>query len=102
MSGGQRCLGMNVRGDILRGGTTMPTTPGYFQEIMDKLSKVLQGVAVYMDDILVSGTTAAEHLQNLHALLRRLEERVSVAIWRSVPSLNLPLSTWDTPSHRKE
>ena len=50
------------------------TTPGYFQEIMDKLSKVLQGVAVYMDDILVSGTTAAEHLQNLHALLRRLEE----------------------------
>ena len=31
VSGGQRCLGMNVRGDILRGGggTTMPTTTVY-------------------------------------------------------------------------
>ena len=42
---------------------------------MDKLTKDLQGVAVYMDDILVSGAMAAEHLQNLHALLRRLEEK---------------------------
>ena len=40
---------------------------------MDKLTKDLQEVAVYMDDILVSGATAAEHLQNLHALLKRLE-----------------------------
>ena len=51
------------------------SAPGYFQEIMDKLTKDLQGVAVYMDDILVSGATAAEHLQNLHALLRCLEEK---------------------------
>ena len=28
MSGGQRCLGMNVRGGHFAGGTTMPTTPG--------------------------------------------------------------------------
>lgn len=51
------------------------SAPGYFQEIMDKLTKDLQGVAVYMDDILVSGATAAEHLQNLQALLKRLEEK---------------------------
>ena len=52
------------------------SAPGYFQEIMDKLTKDLQGVAVYMDDILVSGANAAEHLQNLRALLKRLEEKV--------------------------
>eukprot|EP00731_Ephydatia_muelleri_P005288 Em0002g1464a len=48
---------------------------GYFQEIMDMLTSDLKGVAVYMDDILVSGTTAAEHLQNLKSLLKRLEEK---------------------------
>ena len=48
---------------------------GYFQEIMDMLTSDLKGVAVYMDDILVSGTTAAEHLQNLKSLLKHLEEK---------------------------
>eukprot|EP00731_Ephydatia_muelleri_P007450 Em0003g1698a len=47
------------------------SAPDYFQEIMDQLTSDLQGVAVYMDDILVSGTTAAEHIQNLRALLKR-------------------------------
>ena len=42
---------------------------------MDKLTSDLQGVAVYMDDILVSGATASEHLQNLRSLLKRLEEK---------------------------
>ena len=50
------------------------SAPGYFQEIMDMLTSDLKGVAVYMDDILVSGNTAAEHLQNLKSLLKRLEE----------------------------
>ena len=31
---------------------------GYFQEIMDKHTSDLPGVAVYLDDILVSGSTA--------------------------------------------
>ena len=30
---------------------------GYFQEIMDQLTSNLPGIAVYLDDILVSGTT---------------------------------------------
>ena len=53
------------------------SAPGYFQEIkiMHMLTSDLKGVAVYMDDILVSGTTAAEHLQNLKLLLKRLEEK---------------------------
>lgn len=37
---------------------------------MDKLTTNLQRVAVYMDDILVIGATAAENLQNLHAILK--------------------------------
>ena len=51
------------------------SAPGYFQELMDKLTCDLQGVAVYMDDILVSGATDSEHLQNLRALLKRLVEK---------------------------
>ena len=53
------------------------SAPGYFQEIkiMHMLTSDLKGVAVYMDDILVSGTMAVEHLQNLKSLLKRLEEK---------------------------
>ena len=58
---------------------------------MDQLTSDLQGVAVYMDDILVSGTTASEHIQNLRALLKRLG---FAAAWRSVYSHNLLLSTY--------
>ena len=48
---------------------------GYFQEIMDQLTSDLNGVAAFIDDILVSGMTASEHLRNLRALLQRLQER---------------------------
>ena len=51
------------------------SAPGYFQEIMDQLTCDLRGVAVYLDDILVSGTDATEHLQNLRTLLQRLQEK---------------------------
>lgn len=51
------------------------SAPDYFQEIMDKMTSDLQGVAMYMDDILVSGATASEHLQNLRSLLKCLEEK---------------------------
>lgn len=48
------------------------SAPGYFQEIMDQLTNDLPGVAVYFDDILVSGTSAQDHLSNLRGLLQRL------------------------------
>ena len=51
------------------------SAPGYFQEIMDQLTSDLRGVAVYLDDILVSGANAEEHLQNLRALLQRLQDK---------------------------
>ena len=51
------------------------SAPGYFQEIMDQLTRDLPGVAVYLDDILVSGNTAQEHVNNLRRLLQRLNEK---------------------------
>ena len=51
------------------------SAPGYFQEIMEKITRDLKGVAVFLDDILVSGKNAADHLQNLRALLQRLQDK---------------------------
>ena len=41
------------------------SAPGYFQEIMAQLTSDLKGVAVYLDEILVSGKNAEDHLENL-------------------------------------
>lgn len=51
------------------------SAPGYSQEIMDQLTCDRHGVAVYLDDILVSGANAEEHLHNLRALLQRLQDK---------------------------
>ena len=51
------------------------SAPGYFQEIMDQLTRDLPGVAVYLDDILVGGSSPQEHLSNLRRLLQRLYEK---------------------------
>ena len=50
------------------------SAPGYFQEIMDSLTSDLPGVAVFQDDVLVSGEDAQGHLNNLKGLLARLHE----------------------------
>ncbi len=50
------------------------SAPGYFQNIMEQITGDLQGVAVYLDDILVSGDSAADHVNNLRRLLARLQE----------------------------
>ena len=42
---------------------------------MDQLTSDLPGVAVYLDDIFVSGATAQEHLNNLKRLLQRLSDK---------------------------
>ena len=48
---------------------------GYFQDIVNQLTSELTGVAVYLDDILISGTTAEDHLNNLRQLLKRLNDK---------------------------
>ncbi|CAM1319032.1 Uncharacterised protein r2_g2717 [Pycnogonum litorale] len=42
---------------------------------MDQLTCDLKGVAVYLDDILISGADAADHLQNLQAFFQRLQDK---------------------------
>ena len=51
------------------------SAPGYFQEIMEQLTCDLPGVAVYLDDIFVSGKNAEDHLHNLQGLLKRLNDK---------------------------
>ena len=51
------------------------SAPGYFQKIMDDLTSDLPGVAVYLDDILVSGKDAKDHYHNLQRLLDRSHDK---------------------------
>ena len=50
------------------------SAPGYFQ-IMENLTSDLPGVAVFQDDMLVSGQDANDHLGNLKRLLTRLNDK---------------------------
>ena len=47
---------------------------GIFQRTIENILKGLKGVCVYLDDILVTGKTTTEHVENLHAVLLRLQE----------------------------
>ena len=58
--------------------TRMPfgiaSAPAIFQRTMDNLLQGLKHVTVYMDDILITGSTEEEHLSNLDTVLDRLEK----------------------------
>ena len=49
------------------------SAPGIFQRAIDGLVKGIPHVAAYMDDILLTGETQQQHLQNLAAVLERLK-----------------------------
>jgi len=45
-----------------------------FQRLMDEILQDVPHVFVYMDDILVASRSHAEHVQDLHAVLSRLQQ----------------------------
>ena len=50
------------------------TAPALFQRIMESLLQGVTCIYIYLDDILVTGKTQAEHLKNLNEVLTRLEK----------------------------
>jgi hypothetical protein len=50
------------------------SSPSIFQRTMDNLLQNIPHVAVYLDDILVTGKTEEEHLRNLDQVLKRMKE----------------------------
>ena len=49
------------------------SAPAIFQRTMDSLLQDLPGVVVYLDDVLVTGDSEENHLENLNRVLERLE-----------------------------
>ena len=49
------------------------SAPGVFQRVMESLLNGIPHVVVYLDDILVTGPTEAEHLAALEEVLKRLQ-----------------------------
>ena len=50
------------------------SAPSIFQRTMENLLQGIPKVCVYLDDILITGATEAEHLNNLNDVLSRLEQ----------------------------
>ena len=50
------------------------SAPAIFQQTMDQILSKLPRVVCFIDDILVTGCTEAEHLSNLEAVLQKLQE----------------------------
>lgn len=49
------------------------SAPSIFQRTMENLLRGIGGVCVYIDDILITGSSEGEHLNNLTEVLHRLE-----------------------------
>ena len=50
------------------------SAPAIFQRCMETLLQGCQGVSVYLDDILITGATLEEHIQNVEIVLSKLKE----------------------------
>ena len=48
------------------------SAPSIFQRVMDSMFQGIPNVLVYLDDILITGKTEAEHLQTLDIVLSKL------------------------------
>ena len=49
------------------------SAPAIFQRTIENILQGIKHVCVYLDDILVTGTTEEEHLHNLDQVLSKLE-----------------------------
>ena len=71
----QKYLVINTHRGLFR-YTRLPygvnAAPGIFQRTMEQMLRDIPGVVVYIDDILVTGPTGAEHLRSLGGVLKRL------------------------------
>ena len=50
------------------------SAPGIFQRLMENVLQGIPNVIVYIDDILITGATDEEHIENLARVLERLEQ----------------------------
>ena len=50
------------------------SAPALFQRVMDTMLQGIDKTICYIDDILVTGSTVEEHLQNLESVLKRLKQ----------------------------
>ena len=50
------------------------SSPAQFQQLMDTMISGLSGVAAYLDDLIITGNTEAEHWENVEQLIKRLSE----------------------------
>lgn len=50
----------------------LSSSPAIFQQVMEKVLGDLPGVAVYLDDVIVTGSTPEVHLANLERVMERL------------------------------
>ena len=64
------------------------SAPGIFQRTMESLLQGIPRVLVYLDDILITGTSQEEHRANLKEVLSRLKEaglrlyiKINVSSW---------------------
>ncbi|XP_064488489.1 uncharacterized protein K02A2.6-like [Ornithodoros turicata] len=48
--------------------------PGIFQRVMDTMLKGIPGVATFLDDVIISGSTPHEHDQRVQAVLDKLRQ----------------------------
>ena len=49
-------------------------SPAQFQRLMDTMISGLPGVAAYLDDLIITGSTETEHWENLGRLIQKLSE----------------------------
>ena len=51
------------------------SAPAVFQQLMEQILQGLQGVACYLDDVLITGRNDQDHLEQIEAVLKRLHDR---------------------------